>query len=151
MPRSVSFVMSFERMTMLTAELKSMNGFLLQNFVCSLIDFKPCFFFQDLNKSTNVVFQAHHVSRSKRGQVVGTRGGFRGCTIWLTGNFSVECLKCLASALQLEIIKQPRWPLSVLQVCLALERPPSALPWKSSLCPTRSLVTPLTETTFATD
>uniref|UniRef100_A0A8C9ZPR7 3'-phosphoadenosine 5'-phosphosulfate synthase 2a n=1 Tax=Sander lucioperca TaxID=283035 RepID=A0A8C9ZPR7_SANLU len=39
----------------------------------------------DLNRSTNVVFQAHHVSRSKRGQVVGTRGGFRGCTIWLTG------------------------------------------------------------------
>uniref|UniRef100_A0A8C5I1R8 Bifunctional 3'-phosphoadenosine 5'-phosphosulfate synthase 2-like n=1 Tax=Gouania willdenowi TaxID=441366 RepID=A0A8C5I1R8_GOUWI len=36
-------------------------------------------------RATNVVFQAHHVSRSKRGQVVGTRGGFRGCTIWLTG------------------------------------------------------------------
>ncbi|NXQ02137.1 PAPS2 synthase, partial [Vidua macroura] len=35
--------------------------------------------------STNVVYQAHHVSRSKRGQVVGTRGGFRGCTVWLTG------------------------------------------------------------------
>ncbi|KAM3606324.1 uncharacterized protein V6R79_014272 [Siganus canaliculatus] len=39
----------------------------------------------NLNRSTNVVYQAHHVSRSKRGQVVGTRGGFRGCTIWLTG------------------------------------------------------------------
>uniref|UniRef100_A0A8C5I1A4 Bifunctional 3'-phosphoadenosine 5'-phosphosulfate synthase 2-like n=1 Tax=Gouania willdenowi TaxID=441366 RepID=A0A8C5I1A4_GOUWI len=39
----------------------------------------------DVNRATNVVFQAHHVSRSKRGQVVGTRGGFRGCTIWLTG------------------------------------------------------------------
>ncbi|CAL1577543.1 unnamed protein product [Knipowitschia caucasica] len=36
-------------------------------------------------KSTNVFFQAHHVSRSKRGQVVGARSGFRGCTIWLTG------------------------------------------------------------------
>uniref|UniRef100_A0A8C2PWP8 3'-phosphoadenosine 5'-phosphosulfate synthase 2b n=1 Tax=Cyprinus carpio TaxID=7962 RepID=A0A8C2PWP8_CYPCA len=35
--------------------------------------------------ATNVVYQAHHVSRSKRGQVVGTRGGFRGCTVWLTG------------------------------------------------------------------
>ncbi|XP_030909255.1 bifunctional 3'-phosphoadenosine 5'-phosphosulfate synthase 2 [Melopsittacus undulatus] len=35
--------------------------------------------------STNVVYQAHHVSRNKRGQVVGTRGGFRGCTVWLTG------------------------------------------------------------------
>ncbi|KAM4636244.1 bifunctional 3'-phosphoadenosine 5'-phosphosulfate synthase 2 isoform 1-T1 [Discoglossus pictus] len=38
-----------------------------------------------LQRSTNVVFQSHHVSRSKRGQVVGTRGGFRGCTVWLTG------------------------------------------------------------------
>uniref|UniRef100_A0A8C5I1Q7 Bifunctional 3'-phosphoadenosine 5'-phosphosulfate synthase 2-like n=1 Tax=Gouania willdenowi TaxID=441366 RepID=A0A8C5I1Q7_GOUWI len=36
-------------------------------------------------KKIRSVFQAHHVSRSKRGQVVGTRGGFRGCTIWLTG------------------------------------------------------------------
>uniref|UniRef100_G3SNF9 3'-phosphoadenosine 5'-phosphosulfate synthase 2 n=1 Tax=Loxodonta africana TaxID=9785 RepID=G3SNF9_LOXAF len=36
-------------------------------------------------KSTNVVYQAHHVSRNKRGQVVGTTGGFRGCTVWLTG------------------------------------------------------------------
>ncbi|XP_048843444.1 bifunctional 3'-phosphoadenosine 5'-phosphosulfate synthase 2b [Brienomyrus brachyistius] len=39
----------------------------------------------DLQRSTNVVYQAHHVSRSKRGQIVGTRGGFRGCTVWLTG------------------------------------------------------------------
>ncbi|XP_048363008.1 bifunctional 3'-phosphoadenosine 5'-phosphosulfate synthase 2 isoform X1 [Sphaerodactylus townsendi] len=39
----------------------------------------------NLQRSTNVVYQAHHVSRSKRGQVVGTRGGFRGCTVWLTG------------------------------------------------------------------
>ncbi|XP_053548193.1 bifunctional 3'-phosphoadenosine 5'-phosphosulfate synthase 2 [Bombina bombina] len=36
-------------------------------------------------RSTNVVLQSHHVSRSKRGQVVGTRAGFRGCTVWLTG------------------------------------------------------------------
>ncbi|XP_069836437.1 bifunctional 3'-phosphoadenosine 5'-phosphosulfate synthase 2 isoform X2 [Dendropsophus ebraccatus] len=36
-------------------------------------------------KSTNVVYQSHHVTRNKRGQVVGTRGGFRGCTVWLTG------------------------------------------------------------------
>uniref|UniRef100_A0A9J8B6U1 3'-phosphoadenosine 5'-phosphosulfate synthase 2b n=1 Tax=Cyprinus carpio carpio TaxID=630221 RepID=A0A9J8B6U1_CYPCA len=41
--------------------------------------------FRDLQRATNVVYQAHHVSRSKRGQVVGTRGGFRGCTVWLTG------------------------------------------------------------------
>ncbi|KAK9965445.1 hypothetical protein ABG768_004537 [Culter alburnus] len=39
----------------------------------------------DIQRATNVVYQAHHVSRSKRGQVVGTRGGFRGCTVWLTG------------------------------------------------------------------
>ncbi|XP_028585511.2 bifunctional 3'-phosphoadenosine 5'-phosphosulfate synthase 2 isoform X1 [Podarcis muralis] len=39
----------------------------------------------NLHRSTNVVYQAHHVSRSKRGQVVGSRGGFRGCTVWLTG------------------------------------------------------------------
>uniref|UniRef100_A0A672PB61 Bifunctional 3'-phosphoadenosine 5'-phosphosulfate synthase 2-like n=1 Tax=Sinocyclocheilus grahami TaxID=75366 RepID=A0A672PB61_SINGR len=37
------------------------------------------------DRATNVVYQAHHVSRSKRGQVVGTRSGFRGCTVWLTG------------------------------------------------------------------
>uniref|UniRef100_A0AAZ3R7K4 Uncharacterized protein n=1 Tax=Oncorhynchus tshawytscha TaxID=74940 RepID=A0AAZ3R7K4_ONCTS len=37
------------------------------------------------SKATNVTYQAHHVSRNKRGQVVGTRGGFRGCTVWLTG------------------------------------------------------------------
>ncbi|XP_056675063.1 bifunctional 3'-phosphoadenosine 5'-phosphosulfate synthase 2 isoform X2 [Monodelphis domestica] len=45
---------------------------------------KP-FFWDVQQKSTNVVYQAHHVSRNKRGQVVGTRGGFRGCTVWLTG------------------------------------------------------------------
>ncbi|XP_054838559.1 bifunctional 3'-phosphoadenosine 5'-phosphosulfate synthase 2 isoform X1 [Eublepharis macularius] len=39
----------------------------------------------NLQRSTNVVYQAHHVSRNKRGQIVGTRGGFRGCTVWLTG------------------------------------------------------------------
>ncbi|KAI4875279.1 hypothetical protein NFI96_018146 [Prochilodus magdalenae] len=39
---------------------------------------------RDLQRSTNVVYQSHQVSRSKRGQVVGTRAGFRGCTVWLT-------------------------------------------------------------------
>uniref|UniRef100_A0A8C5N4Y4 Uncharacterized protein n=1 Tax=Gouania willdenowi TaxID=441366 RepID=A0A8C5N4Y4_GOUWI len=38
-----------------------------------------------MQRATNVTYQAHHVSRKKRGQVVGTRGGFRGCTVWLTG------------------------------------------------------------------
>ncbi|CAG0885127.1 unnamed protein product [Darwinula stevensoni] len=38
-----------------------------------------------LHRATNVTYQSHHVSRSKRGQVMGQRGGFRGCTIWFTG------------------------------------------------------------------
>ncbi|XP_012272965.1 bifunctional 3'-phosphoadenosine 5'-phosphosulfate synthase 2 [Orussus abietinus] len=33
----------------------------------------------------NVSEQAHHVSRAKRGQAIGTISGFRGCTVWLTG------------------------------------------------------------------
>uniref|UniRef100_A0A8C5AF94 3'-phosphoadenosine 5'-phosphosulfate synthase 1 n=1 Tax=Gadus morhua TaxID=8049 RepID=A0A8C5AF94_GADMO len=41
--------------------------------------------FQGMHRATNVTYQAHHVSRNKRGQVVGTRGGFRGCTVWLSG------------------------------------------------------------------
>lgn len=40
---------------------------------------------QGMQRATNVTYQAHHVSRNKRGQVVGTRSGFRGCTVWLTG------------------------------------------------------------------
>ena len=40
---------------------------------------------QDVVKATNVTFQAGHVSRNKRGQVIGQRGGFRGCCIWFTG------------------------------------------------------------------
>ncbi|XP_067053688.1 bifunctional 3'-phosphoadenosine 5'-phosphosulfate synthase-like isoform X3 [Acropora muricata] len=36
-------------------------------------------------KSTNVFYKEHNVTRDKRGQVVGTRGGFRGCTVWFTG------------------------------------------------------------------
>ncbi|XP_041942591.1 bifunctional 3'-phosphoadenosine 5'-phosphosulfate synthase 1 isoform X1 [Alosa sapidissima] len=38
-----------------------------------------------MQRATNVTYQAHHVSRNKRGQVIGTRRGFRGCTVWLTG------------------------------------------------------------------
>merc|ERR1719228_1807411 len=36
-------------------------------------------------KATNVYAEKHKVSRSKRGEVLGSRGGFRGCTIWFTG------------------------------------------------------------------
>lgn len=44
-----------------------------------------CVVLQAVQKATNVVFQAGHVSRDKRGKAVGSKGGFRGCTIWLTG------------------------------------------------------------------
>jgi 3'-phosphoadenosine 5'-phosphosulfate synthase len=36
-------------------------------------------------KATNVTMQSHFVSRQKRGQVLGQKGGFRGCTVWFTG------------------------------------------------------------------
>ena len=32
-----------------------------------------------------MVYQEHNVSRDKRGKVLGTKAGFRGCTVWLTG------------------------------------------------------------------
>ncbi|KRT83118.1 hypothetical protein AMK59_3817 [Oryctes borbonicus] len=35
--------------------------------------------------ATNVVEQKHHVSRAKRGQILGHLRGFRGCTVWFTG------------------------------------------------------------------
>ena len=35
--------------------------------------------------ATNVTFCAGHVTRNKRGQVIGSQGGFRGCCIWFTG------------------------------------------------------------------
>ncbi|KAK2086009.1 hypothetical protein P7K49_035434 [Saguinus oedipus] len=40
---------------------------------------------QRTQRATDVTYQAHHISRNKNGQVVGTRGGFRGCMVWLTG------------------------------------------------------------------
>ena len=36
-------------------------------------------------KATNVTFKAGHVTRKKRGEVIGQRGGFRGCCVWFTG------------------------------------------------------------------
>ena len=35
--------------------------------------------------ATNVREQKHHVSRAKRGQILGHLRGFRGCTVWFTG------------------------------------------------------------------
>merc|ERR1712013_278918 len=40
---------------------------------------------RNIQKATNVFAEKHKVSRSKRGEVLGSRGGFRGCTIWFTG------------------------------------------------------------------
>jgi len=40
---------------------------------------------RNVNKATNVFATEHKVSRSERGEVLGSRGGFRGCTIWFTG------------------------------------------------------------------
>lgn len=54
-------------------------------------------------KATNVTYQEHHVSRDRRGQIMGQRAGFRGCTIWFTGlsgagkttiSFGVESFLC---------------------------------------------------------
>lgn len=41
---------------------------------------KTCF-----QVATNVTEQKPHVSRAKRGQILGNLRGFRGCTIWFTG------------------------------------------------------------------
>ncbi|XP_060519294.1 bifunctional 3'-phosphoadenosine 5'-phosphosulfate synthase [Cylas formicarius] len=38
-----------------------------------------------LQVATNVIEQKHHITRSKRGQVVGQLRGFRPCTVWFTG------------------------------------------------------------------
>ncbi|XP_017780254.1 PREDICTED: bifunctional 3'-phosphoadenosine 5'-phosphosulfate synthase-like [Nicrophorus vespilloides] len=38
-----------------------------------------------LQVATNVTEQKHHVSRAKRGQILGHKRGFRGCTVWFTG------------------------------------------------------------------
>ncbi|KAK7603187.1 hypothetical protein V9T40_003186 [Parthenolecanium corni] len=35
--------------------------------------------------ATNVTAQSHHVSRDKRGHILGHQRGFRGCTVWFTG------------------------------------------------------------------
>lgn len=57
-----------------------------------------------ITKATNVVFQKGHVTRKKRGQVIGQSHGFRGCTIWFTGfsgagkttiSFALEEYLCL--------------------------------------------------------
>lgn len=45
---------------------------------------------QTIHKATNVEFQKGHVSRKKRGEVIGHAQEFRGCTIWFTGK--VNCL-----------------------------------------------------------
>ena len=34
-----------------------------------------------------MTFKAGHVTRKKRGEVIGQRGGFRGCCVWFTGQW----------------------------------------------------------------
>eukprot|EP00794_Sanderia_malayensis_P016925 gene16925-18632_t len=55
-------------------------------------------------KATNVQYQKGHVTRAKRGQVIGKSHGFRGCTVWFTGlsgagkttiSFALEEYLCL--------------------------------------------------------
>ncbi|XP_076361573.1 bifunctional 3'-phosphoadenosine 5'-phosphosulfate synthase-like [Tachypleus tridentatus] len=46
---------------------------------------RPAPLYISQQKATNVFEQTHHVSRTKRGQIMGQRGGFRGCTLWLSG------------------------------------------------------------------
>ena len=47
-------------------------------------------------KATNVTFRAGHVTRKKRGEVIGQRGGFRGCCVWFTGKEKVGREKLVA-------------------------------------------------------
>ncbi|CAK9300524.1 unnamed protein product [Gordionus sp. m RMFG-2023] len=49
--------------------------------------------------NANLFSQQHHVSRNRRGQIMGLRGGFRGCCIWLTG-YSGAGKSTLAFALE---------------------------------------------------
>ena len=37
-----------------------------------------------------MTFKAGHVTRKKRGEVIGQRGGFRGCCVWFTGEIERE-------------------------------------------------------------
>ncbi|MEQ2195310.1 Bifunctional 3'-phosphoadenosine 5'-phosphosulfate synthase 1 [Xenoophorus captivus] len=61
-----------------------------------------------MQRATNVTYQAHHVSRNKRGQVVGTRGGFRGCTVWLTGKMQhVPERKKISADFRLKLFNNP--------------------------------------------
>jgi len=39
----------------------------------------------NIHKPTNITFEPQHVTRQKRGQALGQKGGFRGCTVWFTG------------------------------------------------------------------
>ncbi|XP_047488236.1 bifunctional 3'-phosphoadenosine 5'-phosphosulfate synthase-like isoform X1 [Penaeus chinensis] len=43
------------------------------------------FYKAQAEKATNVTYQNNHMTRNKRGQILGQRGGFRGCTVWFTG------------------------------------------------------------------
>ena len=52
----------------------------------------PLCLLQGSVRATNVIFKAGHVTRKKRGEVIGQRGGFRGCCVWFTGKKQTETL-----------------------------------------------------------
>lgn len=52
-------------------------------------DYMLLFFLQVIQRVINVVFQKYYVIRDKRGKVLGVKGGFRGCIIWLIGFLGV--------------------------------------------------------------
>ena len=66
------------------------QGLLKETLLIQCVTSNGCCFPQDIVKATNVKYQAGHVTRNKRGQVIGQRGGFRGCCVWFTGT-SNEC------------------------------------------------------------
>jgi 3'-phosphoadenosine 5'-phosphosulfate synthase len=53
--------------------------------------------------TTNVLEQKHHVSRDNRGQILGNLRGFRGCTVWFTGNFLISLLIIRLSTINLPL------------------------------------------------
>ena len=40
---------------------------------------------ENVVKATNVTYKPGLVTRTRRGQVIGNQGGFRGCCVWFTG------------------------------------------------------------------
>lgn len=45
-----------------------------------------------MNKSTNVFYQNHRVSRDKRAESLSNGRQFRGCTVWFTGIYFINII-----------------------------------------------------------